>query len=674
MRRLAACVSFAFALTMVSLSDPAVPVRATTPPDTIRYAVLMAGRRVGSMTAALEGDVLTVHYEYAERGNGPSFDERVVLDAAGLPRSLDISGNDYWKNPVHDRFTVENASASWENSLEHGRAPAGSLYLPLDPTPEDYAILADELTRAPQGRATLVPTGAIALRRIEQREIGTGADHVTVTLFALDGIDLHPVYVWLDRDHRLFFSIDAAYSPATIREGSENAVSELMRAQSEADEQWQEDLVHRLARPLTRPLVIQHARLFAAEAGSLQSDSTVVVDKDRITAVGPDQKVKTPGGAEVVDAAGQTVIPGLWDMHQHLRDVSGVLDIAAGVTAVRDLANERRALRRLMDGYANGTLVGPRVIRAGLVDGAGPFAIPGAVIVTTPDEARRAVDDYAAEGYAAIKIYGSLSPALVPVIAERAHAKGLRVGGHIPAHMTAAQAIRDGYDEINHVPFLILNFVGPVETANIGVLTATFAKNAALVDPESETVRQFIALLKEHRTVIDPTLYVFERSLLWRKGALGPGYETIGERLPPQSRRGLLKGSVPIPPGMEERYQNAVSASGRFVKALHVAGVPIVAGTDFGIQGFALQRELELYVAAGIPAPQVLQLATLGAARVVGQDRELGSIAAGKLADLVLVAGDPTMQISDIRRPTLVVTRGRAYEPPKLLAALGIRP
>jgi imidazolonepropionase-like amidohydrolase len=406
----------------------------------------------------------------------------------------------------------------------------------------------------------------------------------------------------------------------------------------------------------------------------VRAGTTVVVDGDRITAVGGDQAVKVPGGADVIDASGQTLIPGLWDMHQHLSDVDGVLDIAAGVTAVRDLGNERGALRRLVDGYATGTLVGPRVVRAGLVDGPGPYAIPGAVIVATPEEARRAVDDYAADGYEAIKIYGSMSPALVPVIAERAHAKGLRVGGHVPAHMIAADAVRDGYDEINHVPFLIMNFFGPMESANIPASTTAFAQHAALVDPRSDGVKQFIALLKAHRTVLDPTLYVFERSLLWRAGVFGPGYETVGERLPLQARRGLLKGGVPIPPGMAAQYQSAVPASARLIKAMHDAGVPVVAGSDFGIYGFALHRELELHVAAGISAPEVLQLATLGAARVVGQERELGSIAPGKLADLVLIDGDPTTRIADVRHPRLVVTRGRFYEPSKLTAALGILP
>jgi len=673
--RIKSSIVFASAVAIGSLSSHPI-TRAEPNPvsDALKYSVLLLGHHIGSMSVARRGDTLTAHYEYEERGHGPSLDERVVLDAARAPREIDISGKDRWGNRVHDRLTVENGNASWDNSAEQGRAPAGPLYLPFEATPVDYAVIASALGDAPGGRAKLLPSGEVALRPLERREIAAGLHHATVQLFALDGLSLHPLYVWLDEDRRLFFAQDAVYSPAAIREGFEGELPSLMKAQTEADDRWQGDLARRLSRPLSRPLAIRHARLFAAEEATSRPGSTVVVDGDRIGAVGSDASVTVPAGAEVVDAAGRTLIPGLWDMHQHLSGEYGILDLAAGVTTARDLANERHALRRLVDGYANGTLLGPRVIRAGLIDGPGPFAIPAGVTVSTPEEAERAVDDYAAEGYAAIKIYGSLSPSLVPVIARRAHAKGLRVGGHIPAQMTAAQAVRDGYDEINHVVFLILNFFGPTESANISTLTASFAEHASLVDPTSGAVREFISLLKEHRTLIDPTLDAFEMLLLARKGTPWPGYETVADRLPAQARRRVLNGGVPVSPGMEARYREAMPACGRLVKALYDAGVPIVAGTDFGIPGFALQRELELYVAAGIPPAQVLQLATLGAARAMGRESELGSITPGKLADLVLVDGDPTVHISDVRRPTLVVTRGRAYDPEKLVVALGIRP
>jgi imidazolonepropionase-like amidohydrolase len=129
-----------------------------------------------------------------------------------------------------------------------------------------------------------------------------------------------------------------------------------------------------------------------------------------------------------------------------------------------------------------------------------------------------------------------------------------------------------------------------------------------------------------------------------------------------------------VPAGADARYVAAFDLMKRIVKAMYDAGVPIVAGTDAYPAGFVLHRELELYVDAGIPAPAVLRFATLGAARVMHHDDERGSVAVGKLADLVLVHGDPTRNIADIRRTALVVKDGLVFRPAELYAAVGVRP
>jgi imidazolonepropionase-like amidohydrolase len=144
--------------------------------------------------------------------------------------------------------------------------------------------------------------------------------------------------------------------------------------------------------------------------------------------------------------------------------------------------------------------------------------------------------------------------------------------------------------------------------------------------------------------------------------------------MPPQVRRGFYGGGLPVPPGMDQRYRDSYAAMLHMVKAMYDAGVPVVAGTDAGPPGFALFREFELYVQAGIPAPRVLSLATLGAARIMRHDDERGSIAVGKLADLVLTDGDPSQRISDIRRTWLVVKNGIIYQPAELYRALGVTP
>jgi imidazolonepropionase-like amidohydrolase len=401
---------------------------------------------------------------------------------------------------------------------------------------------------------------------------------------------------------------------------------------------------------------------------------TVVIAGRRIVAVGADGTVPIPAGAERIDGAGKTLLPGLWDMHVHIGSESGIMHVAAGVTTVRDLANDiddLAATKRLFD---DGTVVGPRLLRAGFIDGRGPFTAPTKVFADTPEEARADIERYAKLGYEQIKIYSSVKPELVPIITAEAHRRGLRVSGHVPAFMTARDAVAAGYDEIQHANFLVLNFFGDQFKDTRGPVRFTaVAENAATLDLGSARVRDFIALLKAKDIVIDPTLTIFEQMFTARRGAVSPPFAAVASRLPTNTQRELRTGGLPVPDGRDQRYRDSFATLLKLVKALYDAGVRIVAGTDTW-PGFALHRELELYVQAGIPAPKVLQLATLGAARVMKHDGELGSISAGKLADLVLVDGDPTTRIGDIRKAELVIKDGTLYSTAKLYEAVNIRP
>ncbi|TMQ70020.1 MAG: hypothetical protein E6K80_09820 [Candidatus Eisenbacteria bacterium] len=314
------------------------------------------------------------------------------------------------------------------------------------------------------------------------------------------------------------------------------------------------------------------------------------------------------------------------------------------------------------------------MILAGLVDGPGPYAGPTKALVSTPEEACAAVARYAAHGYVQLKIYSSVKPELVPVLVAEAHRRGMRVSGHVPAFMTAEQAVRDGYDEIQHANFLFLNFWldSVPDTRSTARFTAV-GERAALLDLDSPRVRDFIALLHDRHIAIDPTLGVFEALFTARKGEVSPVDSAVADRLPPQIRRGLLSGGLPIPPGMDQRYRDSFAQMLRMVKRLYDAGITIEAGTD-GDPGFGLHRELELYSAAGIPNAEVLRLATWGAAHVMGQDRERGAITPGRQADLVLVDGDPVTRIHDIRRTEWVVKDGWVYRAADLARSVGVTP
>lgn len=489
----------------------------------------------------------------------------------------------------------------------------------------------------------------------------------------INGLDLTPTPVWLDASGRFFGAGEPGWY-FIVPAGWEAVVPLLESAQERAAASRRLQLARTLAHRPAVALAIRHARLFDTESKTAHAEMTVVVTGNRISAVGPDGTAQIPAGAEVIDAAGKTVLPGLWDMHVHLGPDDGLLHVAAGVTTGRDMANDIDRLRETRRAFDTGAIIGPRVIMAGFIDGPGPYAGPTKVLVSTADSARAWVDRYHSLGYEQIKLYSSLDTGLVRPIAAETHRLGLRLSGHIPAFMTAEQAVEAGYDEIQHANFLFLNFWADSFPDTRGPVRFTaVAQHAAELDLRSRRVQRFVRLLQAHHTAIDATLNVFESQFVARRGQVSPTFAAIAERLPPQVRRRLLGGGLPVPAGMDQRYGDSFQAMLRLVGMLYRAGIRIEAGTD-AFAGFALHRELELDVAAGIPTPDVLQLATLGAARIMKHDADLGSVAPGKLADLIIVNGDPVRTISDIRRTEIVVKDGMVYRAADLYRAVGVGP
>lgn len=197
------------------------------------------------------------------------------------------------------------------------------------------------------------------------------------------------------------------------------------------------------------------------------------------------------------------------------------------------------------------------------------------------------------------------------------------------------------------------------------------AEHARDLGPDKPQVQQFIAFLVRHHTVLDPTVNVFEALFCGDPAAVTPGLEEIAPRMPPQVRRGLLSGALAVPKGEEAAYREAFPAMLRLLKALHDAGVTIIPGTD-SMPGYELHHELALYVRAGIAPTEVLRMATLTSAQVIGANGERGVIAPGKLADMILVDGDPSVRIADINRVDVVMKGGKLYDPTRIEGALGI--
>jgi hypothetical protein len=396
------------------------------------------------------------------------------------------------------------------------------------------------------------------------------------------------------------------------------------------------------------------------------------VNDGRIAAIYPANfSAKDP--ATVIDGAGRALLPGLFDMHAHEDTLHAILQVAGGVTTARDMGNFNDYLAKLRSDIASGAAIGPHIERAGFIEGESPFSLRSGIVVASVTEGEQAVDWYAQRGFRQVKLYNSIKPEWVRPIAAYAHSRGLRVSGHVPAFSRAARVVQEGYDEIQHMNQLMLNFVSDPDTDSRTIVRLTLVgARARKLDLDSQPVRDFIALLVEHRTVIDATMATLEASYNQKPGDMDPSKAAVADHFPFAIQRAWRNNPVDVSGDKLAAYRESWQRMMQFLGRLHAAGVPLVAGTD-DLGGFMLDRELELYVEAGIPAREAVRIATEDGARVAGVLAERGTIERGKHADLILVDGDPTQNISDIRRVSYVLKDGVGFAPAEIYEALGIR-
>ena len=632
--------------------------------------IFIQGNPAGTQTVERQADgAVRAEYSYNDRGRGDHITATWKLDGAGVLMEYDGHGNDYMKAPIEERFEIKNGRASWKNRSEQGdQAISGdAFYLPMNPPPEFFAVFARALLKAPNHKLPLLPAGQATIERATTVTIGNSE----LTEYRVTGLGFSPQPIWLDHNGTAA-SVSSWFS--VVPDGTDGSIPQLRDAQQKTDAARWERLARTLAHIPRGDLIIRNARLFDPRDLRVTPATSVLITGERIVRVGADADLKPAANAEIIDAHDQFLMPGLWDNHQHFSDNDGALDLANGVTSARDMANDTDAFLQRVARFDDGTELGPRVLKAGIIDGTGEFAGPTKMRVDTVDQAIQDVDWYADHGYVQIKIYSSVKPELVPIIADRAHARGLRVSGHVPAFMSARQFVEGGADEIQHLNFIVLNFLFPEvkETRNRDRFIKV-AEHAGELTTDKPEVRDFINFLKDHHTVLDPTMNVFEALFCGDPGALTPGLEKIVPRFPPQVRRTMRSGALEVPPDKQAAYHEAFPAMLRLLKAIHDAGVTIIPGTD-ALAGYTLHHELELYVQAGIAPAEVLRVATWTSALVMGVDKDRGVVAPGKLADMVLVNGDPTKNIGDINNISTVIKGGKVYDPTAIERALGIAP
>ncbi len=637
--------------------------------ETQRYDWLTAGNVSGSHVRTIRDDGTRVtDFEFNDRGRGPRLHEELKTGNGGMLVSLQVSGHSYMGAPVDETFSVEDGVARWNSNLEQGEAQAGAFYWANEGTLEQLAMLARALLATASGQADVLPAGKASIRKV--------AGHDNVVLYAISGLDLTPQYIWLDQDGELFALAGGWMGLAP--EGKSEILPVLQEIQDQEEKNYHRKLAQTLTSHLPANWIIRNVSVVDVENGTLKQDQLVAVTDGRIVRVVEDKGLDLPVYGDmqpkIIDGQGLTLIPGLWDMHTHMSLEDGLLQIAAGVTNVRDMGNAPERLAEIRAAFDDGEVIGPHSTAVGFIDGKSPYSAPTESLAGNLDEALVMVREYAAADIPQVKIYSSIDPTWVKPLAGEIHRNGMRLSGHIPSYMTARQAVIDGFDEIQHINMLFLNFLaGPEDDTRTPLRFSLVADKAGEMDLDAAPVDNFIVLLKEKGTVIDPTVTIFDSMFRHRSGDLDPSYAMIANHMPPSVRRSMLAGEMDINDANAAQYARSADALLGMIAKLHAAGVPLVAGTD-AMAGFTLHRELELYHRAGISNADVLKIATLEAARIAGKVADGGSINVGKQADFVLLAGNPLDDISAVRRPVAVFKGDRWFDPALLYEAVGIRP
>jgi Amidohydrolase family len=649
-------------------------VALAAPPATTRYDFLSGGKVVGSLVRTVERGAVRVEFAFVENGRGPKLAETIRLDPMGQVVAHEVTGTTMMSSKVEERFARQGRTATWKTTADAGSSAAGAraFYLPLVPTPESTAMMV-RAALAGGGRVKLLPAGEARVERVRTLEVRGGAKTRTVSLYAIRGVDYAPQYLWLDADGQLFASLDVATPPfGLVAEGYDAEAPRLVAAHKEADAALLEKLAAGTRHRVDAPLAIRDVRVFDPLAGELGPPSTVILFRGRVSSIFPAADA-VPDDVAVVDGGGRTLLPALVDMHDHEWRWNAALQLAGGVTTGRDVGNNDRELLELEANITSGRWLGPRLWRSGFVEGESPFAARGAGnVASTLEEALALVDRHATRGYRGVKLYNSIRPEWMAPLAARA--RGLRVSGHVPAFTRARDAILAGYQEIHHVNQLLLNFVmkdgEDTRTLTRFIAVGQRAKDLDLDGPE---FRAFVQLMRERNVAHDPTLTVFEDLYSQAPGEPSSAYGAVADHLPAAVQRQLHMAQMEADGPTRESYRASFRKALEVVGRLDRAGITLVPGTD-NVAGFTLHREYELWAKAGIPPARVLQHATLGAARVLGLEHEIGRIAPGFSADVVLVDGDPTVDISAVRRIAMVVKQGDVFFPAEIYRALGIKP
>ena len=604
---------------------------------------------------ARDGETLTLSsdFDFTDRGGRIQLAATLRTKADYTPISFKASGKSYRYVNVDSDVRIDGSDAIVKADGGESRFPVPAQFYTID----GYAPFAAQMLMLrywkahgqPRVLRTVpgLPTNDVFIELRGREAIRIGGKEVRLERYAVDGVVWGKETVWLDENGGIAAAITRAggLSFEAVREDLEPALVGFVQRATRDRIADLEAITTRTKLLKSGTYAMVGATIVDGTGAPAIADGVVLVRDGRIADVGPRASVTIPADVATVNVEGKTIIPGLWDMHTHATQVEWApVYLGAGVTTVRDMGNEFEFITALREAITSKKALGPRILAAGLIDGPGPNAF-GVYYAATPEEAKQAVAKYHDAGFEQIKIYSLITPELVTVICDEAHRLGMTVTGHVPNGMTIVQAAAGGMDHIAH----------------LGIRG----------EAGSDEVNATIAFLKEHKTVIDPTQS-------WNE-LLGHAVGTPVAAFQP--------GIVKVPAPLNRIFSNAgaagidaatartrVERGLRIVKALHDAGVPVVAGTDEGVPGHSVHREIELYVEAGFTPMEALQAATIVSARAMKLDAELGTIEKGKRADLVVLNANPLDAIRNIRNVRWTISDGRVYDAPALWQSVRFQP
>lgn len=668
------------ALVAVSLLSTATAALAQVPPEDLAQPPADAEQFVIISAAGQHGTAARWTDEDGDQWSRESIllrglvweqDQEISFGADGMPARVTVRGT----SPSGDSaetYEIADGTAKWTSQVDEGSAAYDdpAYYLTQGGTWISSADLVEALYDASGKSLDLLPSGTARLEKLTEAKVGEGDTEQTVTAYTIEGLSMAPQPIWVDADGDFFAFTQGM---AIIQPEYQDAFQQLQAAQNEALAERAPAMVQRFGKVADMPVAFTGVTLFDSLEGRFAPGQTVVADAGKIIAVGDAASVAVPGNAKVIDGAGKTLVPGLWDAHMHVgSDEQGAMLYAIGVTSARNPGADVASTVQRMERIEAGELLFPEVFSSVLIDGKGPLAAQGGVSVSSAEEAVEGVRMAKEKGFDAVKFYTSMQPDWLRAGIAEAKRLGLHVHGHVPATMRASEAVAAGYDEITHINFVLMQALPDevVDQAN-GIMRfqgpGMYGKD---VDLDAEPIAGLIDTLAEEQIIIDPTLAVWESSYVPEPGDLSAAYAPFLGTMPPQTERQFRSGGDAPPEGYtREDYRASFAKEVELVGKLHEAGVPIVAGTDGS--GLELIRELELYVNAGMTPAEALQTATIAPARLVEAADRTGSITVGKEADLVLVGGDVSADVGNLRHTEWVMSDGKLMNADELREAVG---